>query len=70
MEVMNDFHKGCLGGIEEAEVRLGSRVNGTGGSRDSKCGELIQGLGKGKRGKGVVIGKNMGTGVIFLDRKY
>ena len=24
MEVMNEFHKGCLGGIEEVEVRLGS----------------------------------------------
>lgn len=62
MEVTNEFHKGCLGGIEEVEVRLGSGVNGTGGSRDSKYGELIQGLGKGKRGKGVVIGKNTGAG--------
>lgn len=61
MEVMNEFHKGCLGGIEEVEVRLGSGVNGTGGSRDSKY-ELTQGLGKGKWGKGVVIRKNMGAG--------
>lgn len=67
MEVMNDFHKRCLGGTEEAEVRLGSGVNGTGGSRDSKCGELIQGLGKRKQGKEVVIGKNMGTGEFLFS---
>lgn len=28
MEVMNEFHKGCLGGIEEVEVRLGSERMG------------------------------------------
>lgn len=42
MEVMNDFHKRCLGGTEEAEVRLGSRSEwDRRGDRDSKCGELI-----------------------------